>query len=754
MYRALLTLSVLFIFPLSLSAQNERIDSLRTHINPAIMESQTVESIAQLSGLLIRNSDLEEAREWLVLGFEVAERIDDNDGRFAILAELGNYYLKREDPDSATVMLLEAEPFAQTPQQKGVFHELRASAYSMNGMYVLSVEQLERATFIADSLGNSEREAWLKMKSAEAWSALGDHTEALRAYYDGLEYAEQVKDSALIAAASNLVGWKFLDLNNPGQGEYFLLRSEEISRANNFDSNLTGTLLNLGNLYRELGDFEKAENYYSEAVELAGSRGEEKRQIQVFYNLGLMERKRGNYTESRRLLLYALDESREIGDVEIEYYSASGLGSLEMELGNNVQAIRWFARANNTVDNERYTLLKLASYENLYRAYRETGNFSESLKWLELRDRLNDSLNTSEKSRLLAEYETLFNVKQTRQQSEILRAREEEAQTRLRLQQWIIVLAFAAGGILLVASIVLVRANEKRKKTNDELQSSNRQLNEMNATVQEQNEELEQINDIKNKLFAIIAHDLRGPLSSLQSLLYLIRDHNLSQDEMNEISRTLERSLQENASMMDNLLAWAQAQMNGIQLHERDFPLYQGVKSVTDQIKFQADKKGIDIKADVHESIEVKADYDMIKLVVRNLIANAIKFSKKGDTITVKALYSATDGMAEVRVTDEGIGMKEEDQKKLFSKSHFTKRGTDNEKGSGLGLMLCKEFIESHGGKLWFESKFGAGTTFKFTIPLSTSAECEKDSRSAIPESDIDESRESPVLETGNTANG
>lgn len=752
MYRLLITLSVLIITPFSLFAQSESIDSLRTYINPAIMEPETVESIAQLSGLLIQNSDMDEAKEWLILGFEVAERIDDNDGKFSILAEFGNYYLIREDPDSASVMLIEAEPFAQTPQQQGVLHELRASAHAMNGMYVLSIEQLERATSIADSLENSEREARLKMKSAEAWSALGDHTEALRAYYDGLEYAEQVKDSAFIATASNLVGWKFLDLNNPEQGEYFLLRSEGISRAKNLDDNLQSTLLNLGNLYRELGDYEKAENYYSEAVELAGSLGMVNRQNLVFYNLGLMERARGNYTESRRLLLYALEESRENGDVVTEYYSASGLGSLEMGLGNNVQAIRWFAQANRVVDHDRYTSLRLTSYENLYSAYRETGNFSESLKWLELRDRLNDSLNTSEKSRLLAEYETLFNVKQTRQQSDILRAREEEAQVRLQLQQWLILLAFATGGILLLASIVLVRANEKRKKTNDELESSNLQLNEMNATIQEQNEELEQINDIKNKLFAIIAHDLRGPLSSLQSLLYLIRDHNLSQDEMNEISITLERSLQENASMMDNLLAWAQAQMNGIQLHKRSFPLFQSVKSVTDQIKFQADKKGIDIKADVHESIEVNADYDMIKLVLRNLLANAIKFSKDGDTITVKALYSATDGMAEVRVRDEGIGMKVEDQKKLFSNSHFTKRGTDNEKGSGLGLMLCKEFIESHEGKLWFESKYGVGTTFIFTVPLSPSSDHEEIGRSVITDSGIDDGQESPVLETGNTA--
>lgn len=736
MNRVLLHLLVAAWLPVTLHAQSGTIDSLRTHINPAIPEPETVHSILELSSLLLDEGSTNEAREWLRLGFEAADRADYRQGKFNVLISFGNFYLGQDQPDSASVMLLQAEMYASTSAERSELYSSRAESYKREGKPVLALEQIERAISLADSLGSRQQVATLSIRMGNAFSSLGDHTEALRAYYNALEYAEQQRDSLFMASANNLVGWKFQDINNPDQAEYFLHRAEDISRAIGDRETLKNSLVNLGILYTSRGDFAGAEEFFNESLQIANASGNTDDQIRVFYNLGLMENRRGNLAEARRLLMYSLEESRNSGLAESEFYSATGLGHLELGQGNTVQAIRWFARANQVVDSDRYNTLRLQSYGNLHRAYRDAGNFAESLRWLEQRNELNDSLNTTEKARLLAEYETLFNMKRTEQQAEVLRAREEQAQTQLRLQRTFILFALSGGGILLLTALFLVRSNKKRKEVNKELQMSNEQLNQMNSTVQEQNKELEQINDIKNKLFAIIAHDLRGPLSSLQSLLYLIRDHDLSESEMEEISKTVERNLQENASMMDNLLAWAQAQMNGIKLNVRDFPLQQGVKSVIDQIRFQAEKKGVKVEMHVEQTIEVNADYDMIKLVVRNLVANAIKFSENGDTITVKAEPDKESGMSEIRVVDEGVGIKEEDQEKLLSKEHYTKRGTDNEKGSGLGLMLCKEFVESHGGKLWFESKVGVGTTFIFTIPLTK------------PEQEIkEEDQKEPILE-------
>ncbi|MDX1591055.1 MAG: ATP-binding protein [Balneolaceae bacterium] len=686
------------------------------------MQPSTVTSIAELSDILIAEAKYEEAKQWLILGYEVSEEIGYDQGKFSILTLLADQYLQQNQTDSALVMIEQANLLEKSVEQQEKLLELTGDANTQSGKYVLAVEQYKNAAALADSIGNARREAELTYKTARAWSALGDHTEALRAYYYGLEYAEKAGDSEFIAQASNSVGSEFLKILKYDQAEFFLLKAEEIARKIGLTNVLENTLLNLAVLYREESDFEKSESYYEEVLKLAEAGDNPVNHSLLYYHLGIMEKYRGNLSEAEHLLLLALELSRENNEIQRQYESATALGKLEMERGDVIQAIRYYARANNAIEGENLESLALTSYNNLYRAYRESGNFVESLRWLEQHDQLKDSLETAEKSRLLAEYETLFNLKQTREQAEVLRASEQRAQSMVTLQRWLIGLALLAGIILTFASIILVKSNKRRKKVNVELEKSNRQLQQMNKMVKEQNEELEQVNNVKNKLFAIIAHDLRGPLSSLQSMVYLVREHELSQEEMAEITKSLERNLQENASMMDNLLAWAQAQMNGIKLNLRKFNLIDGIKSVTDQIHFQAKKKGINIDLDIDPTIEVQADYDMVKLVVRNLVANAIKFSDKGDTIRLKAFYSKEKNMAEIHVKDEGIGMGIEDQKKLFSKDHFTKRGTDNEKGSGLGLMLCKDFIEGHGGSLRFESKPKKGTTFMITIPLAESS--------------------------------
>lgn len=712
-----LNLTFLFTLVLSMSvlAQSERADSLRSSINPAILEQGTLDLIIELSDILMGAGSTEEAREWLFLGNEVAKRKEDKAGKFTTLTKISHLFISQEHPDSAMVYILHAENYAQTPDQQLKIFELKGTAYSLNRQLILASEQFERAIALADSLGDARFVAGMNMNLGHVYSQLDDDVNALRSFYDALEFAELNRDSLFMAAANNNVGYKLYQIGNNEQAEYNLLRSVLISRQIGSVPDLRKSILNLGNLYSKLGDYEKAELYYDEALELAREDNDRIVQIRIYYNIGLMEARKGDFGDAAGLFNLALEESQALNHKEGEFRSTSGLGNLEMDQGNIARALRWFFRANEIVEGDEFASLRLISYENLYNTYKEMGDYDRSLQWLESYNDLNESISTTEKSRLLAEYEALFNLQQSKQEADILQARQHETQSRLEYQRTINVIVFGMVLLLLFTAFFLVRTSRKRDEMNQELHHTNEQLNEMNLKVLNQNDELEQINQIKNKLFAIIAHDLRGPLSSLQSLLYLIRDHDLSESEMDEISSMLERNLQENASMMDNLLAWARAQMNGIQLNPRSFMLKLGVKSVVDQIQFQADGKDVSVSINVPEDIEVIADYDMIKLVLRNLVANAIKFSKAGDSIKIEAIDKKD--FFEIRIIDSGIGIKKEDQSKLFSKSHFTNRGTGNEKGSGLGLILCKEFIESHGGKLWFESEEGEGTTFIFTIP-------------------------------------
>jgi signal transduction histidine kinase len=720
--RVLLCLNILFFLQflqIEVSAQQADLDSLRSVVNPAISTMETVEAINELGEQLVMRGEFTEAREWHLLAFEVADRLGEEKelAQFKTLVSLGSLYLSKEKPDSALVMLDQAGYLDVPDESMNAQKNLKAVALRMSGQLELASNLYEEAIQIADSLGREDQVAGLRMNLASVYSSMGEEVEALRNFYDALVFAEDTKDSVLIAITSNNIGNLFNEMEDYEQAEFYLDKSEEISRDIGHQVNLRRVFVNKGNLYSGQGRYDLAEEYYTEGLNLAEAANDRLAEVRIYYNLARMEAQRGDFARAEEIFQFTLEESVRLGSIEGQYNSAISLGDLEAERNNYGGAARWYARAQSIAEERGYNGFQTESYSKLYEIYKSAGNTTQALQWLERLNELEDSLATEEKLRLQAEYETLFNMRTREQQAEIIEARQQEIQARVNLQQWLIVFAFSLGGFLMVVAFVLVRSNRKVKDVNSELEESNEKIREVNKTVKEQNDELEQVNQVKNKLFAIIAHDLRSPLSSLQSLIYLIREHDLSKSERNNILDSLDQNIQDNSNMMDNLLAWAKAQMNGVQLNKRVFKLAEASKAVTEQIRFQAENKGISIETKVVDNLTVKADYDIVKLVLRNLIANAIKFSKENDTITIRA--GKSEEYAEVQIIDEGMGIKAEDQSKLFGNEHFTTRGTKNEKGSGLGLNLSKEYIEEHGGNLWFESEYKVGTTFFFTLPLA-----------------------------------
>jgi len=725
--RPLLSLHILlfsFLFADALYAQQSDLDSLRSAINPAIAEYETVEAINELAEGLVDRGEFEEAREWFLLAFQVTDRLEKaerDSAQFETLVGFSSLYLSQEEPDSALIMLDQADLLDVPPGTRNSQYNLQAVALQMSGQLMLSSKKFEDAITIADSLGRADQAAGMRMNLASLFSSMGDEVEAMKNYYDALVYAEQEKDSVLIAITANNIGNLFNEMEDYDQSRFYLDKAEEMSRATDNQVNLRRVYVNKGNLYSGIGEYEQAEEYFSRALDLTQQWGDKLSEVRVIFNLGTMEARRGDVGRAEEIFLYTLEQSRELGSVEGQYNSATSLGDLASDKENYGTAARWYAQAQAIAEERGFQGFQEESYRKLYDVYKKSGNTELALQWLERLNDLKDSIATDEQMQLQAEYETLFNIRTREQQAEVIEVKQQEIQARVNLQQWLIVFAFSLGAFLIVVAFVLTRSNKQVKEVNSELEQSNDKIRETNKIVSEQNKELEQVNQIKNKLFAIIAHDLRGPLSSLQSLIYLIREHDLSKDELDNILDTLDRNIQDNASMMDNLLAWAKAQMNGIQLNQRTFGLSEAAKAVFEQIRFQAGHKDVEIEVQVAKELSVEADYDIVKLVIRNLVANAIKFSESGDTVVLSAEMSGE--YVEVRVKDEGMGIKSEDQNKLFSNEHFTTRGTKNEKGSGLGLNLSKEFVEEHGGSLWFESDYGVGTTFFFTLPKAKESE-------------------------------
>jgi PAS domain S-box-containing protein len=235
------------------------------------------------------------------------------------------------------------------------------------------------------------------------------------------------------------------------------------------------------------------------------------------------------------------------------------------------------------------------------------------------------------------------------------------------------------------------------------------------------NELLQAINAEKDKFFSIIAHDLRGPLSSFVAATQILTEEiqTMGIEEIKKISMSMKTSASNIYSLLENLLEWSRLRRGGLDFVQEKLNLMKDVKECIDVLSESARKKDIEISVSIPEKIEVLADKHMLDTVIRNLVSNALKFTPVGGKVCISADY--TDGhYIEVKVKDSGIGMTTELKNKLFIINEKTSRnGTEGELSSGLGLLLCKEFIEKHDGKIWVESETGMGSIFSFTIGQS-----------------------------------
>lgn len=233
-------------------------------------------------------------------------------------------------------------------------------------------------------------------------------------------------------------------------------------------------------------------------------------------------------------------------------------------------------------------------------------------------------------------------------------------------------------------------------------------------------EELQRTIAGRDKLYSVIAHDLRSPMGSIKMVLNMLILNLPSEKigaEMYELLTMANQTTEDVFSLLDNLLKWTKSQIGKLNVVYQDVDLVEVTDGVIEIFSMVAGLKKIRIREMKPEKMMVNADIDMLKTVVRNLLSNAIKFSKENSEVLVK--MEEVDGMAVVSVQDYGCGISEEGQKKLLhTDTHFSTFGTNNEEGSGLGLLLCKDFVVKNGGKLWFTSKEGEGSIFSFSIPV------------------------------------
>ncbi len=265
--------------------------------------------------------------------------------------------------------------------------------------------------------------------------------------------------------------------------------------------------------------------------------------------------------------------------------------------------------------------------------------------------------------------------------------------------------------------VVYYRAKRKQQKINNILEGKNVEVIQQKANLNEQAQKLNDLNNLKDRLISVLAHDLRAPLSTLRGLFGLLEDDSITHNQFLEMIPQALKKLEYTSDFLDTLLFWINSQMDNFDSSAKSFAIKDVVSFEVSHYHEQAMAKGISLVDNVSDNVTVAADQNSVRIVTRNLITNAIKFSRKGDTITVSAAYQ-DDNYLLLSIKDTGVGMNDKQLNRLFKSKVDSHTGTNNESGTGMGLLFCKDLIEKCNGRIWVQSTLDKGTEFFFTLPV------------------------------------
>jgi signal transduction histidine kinase len=390
----------------------------------------------------------------------------------------------------------------------------------------------------------------------------------------------------------------------------------------------------------------------------------------------------------------------------------------EYYLHNTEKSIEYLNKSIEITSTIGYLNILIKARNLLAEIYFDQGKAVQAYHQIKLAYQIKDSLFSAERTGQIQEMQSLYQLENKENTIRLLEQENALKEQQVTNQRTFTIFLLVGIVLLLLLIFVLSRLRVIQNRANNVLEIKNRAIEQQKEEMEVQAESLQQLNRLKSKLFSVISHDLRGPIANLQSLLELLTNQVLAPQEFVAVSDKLKGNLDVTQRTLENLLNWSLSQMDGIKTEHEIVDIKSSLDEACRLLEEVAKRKNVSLENSTHETIQVVADPNQLQLILRNLIHNAIKFSKVNGKVLISA--SVKDNLCLVQIKDFGIGMtKAEIGMIMASQEYFTRAGTQQEKGTGLGLLLCKEFIMRHGGNLNFESTAGKETTVSFTLPIA-----------------------------------
>jgi signal transduction histidine kinase len=579
----------------------------------------------------------------------------------------------------------------------------------------------------------------------------GDYSTAL--HYDNmaLQQSMALADSSKLTLDYSSVGNDYYDLGEYDEAYNYFTQSYRIGKAINDSLRMTIALHNVGRVFKELGQYDRALDHLKISQKMSRTISDVEGIPYSYDEIGDVMLRKGDYDSAMYFLTNSLKLTRQHDlkvleprtltkiansfllnknyKMALAYYDTTyqrhektdnRFGIAEVEHGRGLvymdqkkydDALTYITRALTIAKENNARILEIKCYNKLAALWELKGDYKKSLEHFKQYKLLEDSLFSQDMQEKLFREQIRFatEAKDTEIAAALSEMRDKD--DKLKKQEFIrniLVVVMALSGILL---ITVYRSGQRRRQIN-------MLLLQHQDDMEKRSEELERLNQVKDKFFSIISHDLRSPINALAGLLDLLDKGAVKPEELPNHVKELKTRFNHTRTLLNNLLDWTLLQMDKLNLQANRIELR---KIVDENIQLLGSIQGkqITMLNQIPSNAVAFADSNTINLVIRNLMTNAIKFTNDGGTVVIAAEEKPGEWL--VTVKDNGIGIHSEALKMLFDKTApYTTRGTANEKGTGLGLILCKEFVEKNGGRIWVESKPGEGSKFYFTLPKSS----------------------------------
>lgn len=531
----------------------------------------------------------------------------------------------------------------------------------------------------------------------------GDFTTALQNYIDCINICEKLQPyPKILGQAYGEMCSIYGELNDYPLGNEYAEKCLNFYQNQGTPKQIASSYNNVANFYEIQKHYDKTIFYSQKAIEITEKYHLTFSKAIAYFNMGIALRKSGKYLEAKPYLKKAIETSREVDDTE-------GLIYNYIELGNIYETEKKLSTALIYVDS---ALLILKNYSSRHlskdayflksRIFKQKKQYDSAYVYMEKFTTIKDSILDANNQKLIHNFNT--NQKIYTLQAQSLQ-KQEDLNKQIKKNNLFIII-----GIVLFALILTLFLLSWQKTKHNQL------LQAKNIEIEHQKEELSILNNNKDKLISIISHDLRSPFNQIKSLLNLLNINVISQADFSIITQKLNQQVNTISDNLENLLQWAQTQLHGKNLNKEEFLLMEALTPVLELYESAFAQKQLSVNMQIPEGLSLYIDKEHLKVALRNLIGNAIKFSHENTSLDISA--GEKGAQVFILIKDNGVGMTKQQVDNLFGDTRTVSTlGTLKEAGAGFGLRLSKEFIEKTGGQLAVESELGKGTTFTIYAP-------------------------------------